>query len=99
MNTQALIFVVDSIDRDRVEEARKELHRMLEEDELRDAMLLVFANKQVLVGLYMTIRFASSVLFCFVSSNFVSILNNFLCLELCCFKFSERPLDRICPTP
>eukprot|EP00753_Platysulcus_tardus_P018737 PLAT7009.2.p2 GENE.PLAT7009.2~~PLAT7009.2.p2 ORF type:complete len:182 (+),score=87.85 PLAT7009.2:117-662(+) len=45
-NTQGLIFVVDSNDRDRVEDAREELHKMLNEDELRDAVLLVFANKQ-----------------------------------------------------
>ncbi|KAJ8486138.1 hypothetical protein OPV22_018623 [Ensete ventricosum] len=45
-NTQGLIFVVDSNDRDRIIEARDELHRMLNEDELRDAVLLVFANKQ-----------------------------------------------------
>ena len=45
-NTQGLIFVVDSNDRDRAAEARDELHRMLNEDELRDAVLLVFANKQ-----------------------------------------------------
>jgi ADP-ribosylation factor protein 1 len=37
---------VDSNDRDRVVEAREELQRMLNEDELRDAILLVFANKQ-----------------------------------------------------
>ena len=42
-----LIFVVDSNDRERVGEARDELNRMLGEDELRDAVLLVFANKQV----------------------------------------------------
>ena len=42
-----LIFVVDSNDRERVGEAREELMRMLNEDELRDAVLLVFANKQV----------------------------------------------------
>ena len=48
-NTQGLIFVVDSNDRDRAAEARDELHRMLNEDELRDAVLLVFANKQVFV--------------------------------------------------
>ncbi|KAJ5511950.1 Small GTPase superfamily ARF/SAR type [Penicillium expansum] len=45
-NTQGIIFVVDSNDRDRVVEAREELQRMLNEDELRDALLLVFANKQ-----------------------------------------------------
>jgi len=37
---------VDSNDRERVSEAREELQRMLNEDELRDALLLVFANKQ-----------------------------------------------------
>jgi GTPase SAR1 family protein len=42
-----LIFVVDSNDRERVGEAREELMRMLAEDELRDAVLLIFANKQV----------------------------------------------------
>jgi len=45
-NTQGLIFVVDSNDRERVNEAKEELNRMLGEDELRDAVLLVFANKQ-----------------------------------------------------
>ncbi len=47
-NTQGLIFVVDSNDRERIGEAREELMRMLAEDELRDAVLLIFANKQVL---------------------------------------------------
>jgi len=45
-NTQGLIFVVDSNDRERAAEAKDELHKMLQEDELRDAALLVFANKQ-----------------------------------------------------
>ena len=39
--------MVDSNDRERVTEAKEELARMLIEDELRDAVLLVFANKQV----------------------------------------------------
>ncbi|KAG0267433.1 Arf GTPase arf1 [Mortierella polycephala] len=45
-NTEGIIFVVDSNDRDRVNEARDELLRMLNEDELRDSLILVFANKQ-----------------------------------------------------
>jgi len=62
-NTQGIIFVVDSNDRERITEAREErewsswtgdirmlkllpVQRMLSEDELRDALLLVFANKQ-----------------------------------------------------
>ncbi|KAF3421326.1 hypothetical protein E2986_12059 [Frieseomelitta varia] len=43
---KGLIFVVDSNDRERIGEAREELMRMLAEDELRDAVLLIFANKQ-----------------------------------------------------
>jgi len=45
-NTQAVIFVVDSNDRERVEEVKEELFRLVQEDELRDAVLLVLANKQ-----------------------------------------------------
>ncbi|KAJ2610748.1 Arf GTPase arf1 [Coemansia sp. RSA 1365] len=45
-NTQGIIFVVDSNDRDRIAEARDELQRMLNEDELKEAVLLVYANKQ-----------------------------------------------------
>ena len=41
-----MIFVVDSNDRERIAEARDELNRMLAEDELREAVVLVFANKQ-----------------------------------------------------
>lgn len=42
-----VIFVVDSNDRERVSEAQDELFKMLLEDELRDAVVLVLANKQV----------------------------------------------------
>jgi len=52
-NAQGLIFVVDSADRDRIDSnkdyehsAKEELHRLLAEEELKDAALLVFANKQ-----------------------------------------------------
>uniref|UniRef100_A0A8C1UTQ5 ADP-ribosylation factor n=1 Tax=Cyprinus carpio TaxID=7962 RepID=A0A8C1UTQ5_CYPCA len=45
-NTQGLIFVVDSNDRERVAESAEELSKMLQEDELREAVVLVFANKQ-----------------------------------------------------
>lgn len=45
-NTDGLIFVVDSNDRERIAEAEQELHNMLSEDDLKDSVLLVFANKQ-----------------------------------------------------
>ncbi|KAG9549336.1 putative ADP-ribosylation factor, partial [Aureobasidium melanogenum] len=45
-NTAAVIFVIDSTDVDRLSTAADELSVMLNEEELRDAALLVFANKQ-----------------------------------------------------
>lgn len=44
--SQGVIWVMDSSDRARVEEAREDLHRLLTEHELWDAPLLVMANKQ-----------------------------------------------------
>eukprot|EP00927_Polykrikos_kofoidii_P018072 TRINITY_DN18300_c0_g1_i2.p1 TRINITY_DN18300_c0_g1~~TRINITY_DN18300_c0_g1_i2.p1 ORF type:complete len:183 (+),score=30.52 TRINITY_DN18300_c0_g1_i2:200-748(+) len=46
VGTQAIIFVVDSSDRGRIEEAREELMKLLREEVLQDVALLVFANKQ-----------------------------------------------------
>jgi len=48
--TQGLVFVVDSNDRDRIDEARQELHRILSDREMKDCLLLVFANKQDIPG-------------------------------------------------
>ncbi|XP_007461735.1 PREDICTED: ADP-ribosylation factor 4-like [Lipotes vexillifer] len=45
-STQGLIFVVDSNDRERIQERAEELQKMLQEDELRDATFLLFASKQ-----------------------------------------------------
>lgn len=46
VNSNAIIFVVDSQDKNRLELAKNELHKMLSEEDLKDAVLLVFANKQ-----------------------------------------------------
>ena len=48
--TQGLIFVVDSSDTARLEEARSELHKIINDREMKDALLLVFANKQDIQG-------------------------------------------------
>lgn len=48
--TQGLIFVIDSNDRDRIEEAKSELTRIIQDREMKDALLLVFANKQDIQG-------------------------------------------------
>ena len=45
--THAVIFVVDSNARDRISEAAYELKILLREEELKDAVLLVFGNKKV----------------------------------------------------
>jgi ADP-ribosylation factor-like protein 1 len=45
-NTAAVIFLIDSKDIERLQTAAEELAAMLSEEELRDAALLVFANKQ-----------------------------------------------------
>ena len=49
-NTDGLIFVVDSNNRDRIEDAGEELKKMLAEEELKDCVVLVMANKQDLNG-------------------------------------------------
>ncbi|QDS76202.1 ADP-ribosylation factor, Arf Arf6 [Venturia effusa] len=48
--TQGLVFVIDSSDRDRLDEARTELARIIQDREMKDALLLVFANKQDVPG-------------------------------------------------
>jgi small GTP-binding protein len=48
--THGLIYVVDSSDRHRIEAAREELAAILAADEMRDAVVLVYANKQDLPG-------------------------------------------------
>ncbi len=52
--TQGLIFVIDSNDRARIDEARQELHRIILDREMKEALLLVFANKQDVKGGEMT---------------------------------------------
>lgn len=45
-NTDAIIFAVDSNDPERIQEAKDELAAVMNHDMLRDAILLVLANKQ-----------------------------------------------------
>ncbi|EGG04509.1 uncharacterized protein MELLADRAFT_37432 [Melampsora larici-populina 98AG31] len=48
--TDAIIWVVDSVDRERLKETSKELDKLLVEERLAGASLLIFANKQDLSG-------------------------------------------------
>ncbi|CAD5206566.1 unnamed protein product [Bursaphelenchus okinawaensis] len=50
LNTDAVIYVVDSADKDRIGISKQELVSMLEEEELKDAILMVIANKQDIQG-------------------------------------------------
>jgi len=49
-STDGLIWVVDSADKRRLEDCKKELQALLQEERLLGATLLVFANKQDLPG-------------------------------------------------
>ena len=49
-STDGLIWVVDSADKWRLEDCKKELHGLLQEERLVGATLLVFANKQDISG-------------------------------------------------
>lgn len=44
--TQGLIFVIDSSDRDRVEEARQELYKIAMDGGMSEVPMLILANKQ-----------------------------------------------------
>ncbi|CAG8539171.1 13596_t:CDS:2 [Cetraspora pellucida] len=50
IKTKAVIMVIDSTDRDRLHISRVELHTMMEDENLKNAVLLVFANKQDMKG-------------------------------------------------
>jgi small GTP-binding protein len=50
IGARAIIFVVDSIDVERMQEAQLALADMLSQEELRNSTLLVLANKQDLPG-------------------------------------------------
>ena len=51
-NTEFILLVVDSTDRERLSVTKEELHKMLESDELSKASVLVFANKQVKIRVF-----------------------------------------------
>eukprot|EP01059_Diplonema_ambulator_P015436 TRINITY_DN26571_c0_g1_i1.p1 TRINITY_DN26571_c0_g1~~TRINITY_DN26571_c0_g1_i1.p1 ORF type:complete len:186 (+),score=41.31 TRINITY_DN26571_c0_g1_i1:50-607(+) len=44
--SDAVIFVIDSNDIDRIPLAKEELHKLMSDDHLKNALLLIYANKQ-----------------------------------------------------
>ncbi|EPS60330.1 hypothetical protein M569_14475, partial [Genlisea aurea] len=49
-NTDGLIYVVDSLDRERLRKAKEELETIIKDPFMLNAVILVFANKQDLKG-------------------------------------------------
>ncbi|KAF7225896.1 putative ADP-ribosylation factor-like protein 5C [Nothobranchius furzeri] len=49
-NTEIVILVVDSTDRERLTVTKEELHRMLAHEDLKNAAVLILANKQDIKG-------------------------------------------------
>ncbi|XP_073350382.1 putative ADP-ribosylation factor-like protein 5C [Pagrus major] len=49
-NTEIVILVVDSTDRERLTLTKEELHRMLSHEDLQNAAVLILANKQDVKG-------------------------------------------------
>ena len=50
MNTDAIVYVIDSIDEEYYEESKTQFHKMLNNPALKNATILIFANKQDLPG-------------------------------------------------
>lgn len=48
-NTDGLIYVVDSLDKQRIDHAREEFKTIIEDPLMRNSAILVFANKQDMV--------------------------------------------------
>lgn len=60
---------MDCADRDRIDEAKQELHRIINDREMRDAIILIFANKQDLTnGMLYNSKF------CFLLLNVIFVI-------------------------
>ena len=69
--TQGLIFVVDCADRDRIDEARQELHRIINDREMRDTIILIFANKQDLPDCKLSVDEGTSITISFMALQYL----------------------------
>ena len=47
-----LIWVVDSVDQKRMSESKEELHKFLKENEINEIPLLIYCNKQDIIGAF-----------------------------------------------
>uniref|UniRef100_T1JPA3 ADP-ribosylation factor-like protein 5B n=1 Tax=Strigamia maritima TaxID=126957 RepID=T1JPA3_STRMM len=91
-NTEFVILVIDSTDRERLSISREELYKMLAHDDLHKAAVLIFANKQDLKG-SMTAAEISQQL------NLTSIKSHRWQIQSCCALTGEglyQGLEWIC---
>ena len=82
-NMQGLIFVVDSNDRERMGDAREALHRLVNEEQLKEVAVLVLANKQDRPGAMSTDEITEKLELCAIRSR------NWL-IQGCCAVNGDR---------
>uniref|UniRef100_A0A672PXC8 ADP-ribosylation factor-like 5A n=1 Tax=Sinocyclocheilus grahami TaxID=75366 RepID=A0A672PXC8_SINGR len=85
-NTEFVIVVVDSTDRERISVTREELYRMLGHEDLKKAGLLIFANKQDVKGC-MTVAEISQ------SLQLTSVKDHQWHIQACCALTGEGGLQ------
>jgi len=87
-NTDAIIYMVDSADKRRTDEAAEELQSLLEEEELSGVPTLVLANKQDLLGAMTAAEVMKELELTSETSRWVHV-------EACSAKTGEKLLEGI----
>lgn len=86
LNTTGIIFMVDSTDQERMHEAQQTLANALDHEDLSEASLLIFANKQDLIGALSAPQVAESM-------GCTSMRNRSWQVQGCCATTGEGVLD------
>lgn len=81
-NTEFVILVIDSTDRERLTITREELYRMLPHEDLKRAAILVFANKQDVKGAMTATQISQQL-------NLTSIKDHRWHIQACCALTGE----------
>jgi Arf/Sar family protein len=86
-NTDGLIYVVDSLDRERIGKAKQEFQEIIKDPFMLNSIILVFANKQDMV-----IRYFLLVFVCFSSVLIIPQFTSLLCWILERSHVTERSM-------
>ncbi len=97
-NTDAIVFVIDSNDRERISECKDHLWALLQEEELQQCTLLVLANKQDLEGAMTTdevrekleldsLKFQNKKICKFTCTSYFLVL--ILYIYIVCYRYSR----------